>query len=130
MALQFNRESVNDYTITAYDVGSVRVNETTFTSSIALGHATAAHAWAHGEALDGDALAEGVKLDAEIVIIGTGTRHRFPKPEALRPLIEARIGFEVMESRAACRTYNVLLAEGRKVGLLLVINRQPRFSAI
>lgn len=121
MAVQFNRESANDFTITAYDPGSVRVGQTTFTHSIALGHATAATAWSHAAVLDADALRAGTELDCEIVIIGTGSAHRFPKPEALRPLIDARIGFEFMESRAACRTYNVLLSEGRKVGLLLVV---------
>ncbi|MGL4233491.1 MAG: Mth938-like domain-containing protein [Casimicrobium sp.] len=121
MALQFTRESANEFTITAYDAGSVRVGEVTFTQSIGLAHATAARPWTHSDLLDAEALAEGTKLDAEIVIIGSGATHRFPKPEALRPLIEARIGFEVMESRAACRTYNVLLSEGRKVGLLLVV---------
>lgn len=121
MAVQFNRETVNDFTITAYDPGSVRVGEATFTQSIALAHATAARDWAHTGELDAAALQAGTQLDCEILIIGTGPTHRFPRPEALRPLIEARIGFEVMASRAACRTYNVLLGEGRKVGLLLVV---------
>jgi uncharacterized protein len=71
--------------------------------------------------LTAEAVALGTSIDAEIVIIGTGEKHVFPKPEALRPLIESRIGFEIMHSRAACRTYNVLLAEGRKVGLLLLV---------
>lgn len=121
MALQFTRESTNEFTITAYELGSVRVGDVTFTQSIALAHSTAAHAWTHSAVLDADALRHATTLGCEIVLIGTGTTHRFPKPEALRPLIEARIGFEVMDSRAACRTYNVLLSEGRKVGLLLVV---------
>lgn len=121
MALQFTRESTNEFTITAYDPGRVRVGDKTFNQSIALSHSSSARAWSGSASLTPEALAEGAMLNAEIVIVGTGTKHRFPKPEALRPLIEARVGFEVMESRAACRTYNVLLQEGRKVGLLLVI---------
>lgn len=66
-------------------------------------------------------ISRGTSLDAEIILIGTGAKHVFLKHEVLRPLIEARIGFELMASSAACRTYNVLLAEGRKVGLLLLI---------
>ena len=54
-------------------------------------------------------------LGPELVVFGSGARLRFPRPAVLRPLIEARIGVETMDSAAACRTYNVLLAEGRRV---------------
>ncbi len=54
-------------------------------------------------------------LQAQVVIIGTGARQRFPAPALLRPLIEAGIGFEIMDLPAACRTYNILASEGRKV---------------
>ena len=54
-------------------------------------------------------------LEPEIVILGTGTRQRFPRPGLLRDLITARIGVEVMDTAAACRTYNILMTEGRKV---------------
>lgn len=56
-----------------------------------------------------------VHLRPEIVIFGSGARLRFAKPAVLRPLIDARIGLETMDTAAACRTYNVLLAEGRSV---------------
>ncbi|HNC62671.1 MAG: Mth938-like domain-containing protein [Candidatus Accumulibacter sp.] len=61
-------------------------------------------------------------LDAEIVLLGTGRQLRFPSPELLRPLLQAQKGLEVMDVPAACRTYNILMAEGRKVavGLLLL----------
>ncbi len=60
-------------------------------------------------------------LDAEIVLLGTGKLLRFPSPDLLRPLVRAQKGLEVMDLPAACRTYNVLMGEGRKVavGLLL-----------
>jgi uncharacterized protein len=51
----------------------------------------------------------------EVVILGTGVTHRFPKPEVIRPLAAAGIGFEAMETKAACRTYNILMSEGRQV---------------
>lgn len=51
----------------------------------------------------------------EIVLLGTGPKLRFPHPALTRPLIEARIGLEVMDTGAACRTYNLLAGEGRKV---------------
>ena len=60
-------------------------------------------------------------LDAEIILLGTGQQLRFPRPELMRPLVQAQKGLEVMDLQAACRTYNILAAEGRKVavGLLL-----------
>ena len=51
----------------------------------------------------------------EVVILGTGWRLHFPKPEVLRPLIQRGIGMESMDSAAAVRTYNVLASEGRRV---------------
>lgn len=51
----------------------------------------------------------------EIVILGTGATLRFPRPEFARPVTAAGIGLEVMDTKAACRTYNILVAEGRRV---------------
>ena len=67
-----------------------------------------------------DALAEAhftrlIELAPELVIFGSGERLRFVRPAVLRGLIERRIGVETMDTAAACRTYNVLLAEGRSV---------------
>ena len=59
---------------------------------------------------------------AEIVLLGTGARQRFPNPALLAPLIEARIGFEIMDTPAACRTYNILMAEGRQVAAALLFD--------
>lgn len=65
-------------------------------------------------------LAAATTLGAEILIVGTGKRQRFPQPALLRPLIEARIGFEFMDLAAACRTYNILVGESRAVALALL----------
>jgi uncharacterized protein len=56
-----------------------------------------------------------LELNPELVIFGSGPRLRFARPALLRALIERRIGIESMDTAAACRTYNVLLAEGRAV---------------
>lgn len=62
------------------------------------------------------------ELGVEIVLIGTGSRQRFPKPALLRPLMDARIGFEIMDLAAACRTYNILVGEGRSVAAALIFD--------
>jgi uncharacterized protein len=54
-------------------------------------------------------------LTPEIILLGSGTKLRFPAPVLTRSLIQANIGLEVMDSPAACRTYNILMAEGRSV---------------
>lgn len=63
-----------------------------------------------------------VQFQPEVVLFGTGTVLRFPRPELLRALVEARIGFEAMDTRAACRTFNVLASEGRKVAAAVLID--------
>ncbi len=120
MAMQFVREAPAASSITAFDGHEFHIGEQRLQGSIVLSHALPARAWTATDPLDAMSLAVALDLQAEIVIIGTGAQHRFPPPEALRPLIEAGIAFEIMATRAACRTYNVLLNEGRKVGALLL----------
>lgn len=64
-----------------------------------------------------------VALAPGILLLGTGIRQRFPALTVLRPLIEARIGYEVMDVPAACRTYNLLTSEGRNVAAALLFDR-------
>ena len=67
------------------------------------------------------ALAE---LDAELVLFGSGERLRFPPSAWLVPLMHKRIGVETMDTRAACRTYNILAGEGRRV-VLAALQERP-----
>ena len=64
--------------------------------------------------------------ELDILLLGTGTRLRFPHPSLTRALVAARIGLEVMDIGALCRTYNILTAEGRNVGAAVLI--EPRVS--
>ena len=56
-----------------------------------------------------------IELDPEIVLLGTGGQLQFPDPDVLSPLVFNNIGFEIMDTGAACRAYNFLMGEGRKV---------------
>src|SRR4051812_41655990 len=56
----------------------------------------------------------------EIILLGTGPKQRFPHPSLTAPLAQAGIGVEVMDLKAACRTYNILVAEERKVAAALL----------
>jgi uncharacterized protein len=62
-----------------------------------------------------------LSLQPEMVLFGTGAALRFPHPRLTRSLIQAGIGVEVMDTAAACRTYNILMAEGRRVAAALLI---------
>jgi uncharacterized protein len=59
-------------------------------------------------------------LGAEIVLLGTGARQRFPHPRLTAVLTSSGVGVEVMDLKAACRTYNILVAEERKVAAALM----------
>ena len=70
-------------------------------------------------------------LGPELVIFGSGSRIRFPKPAWLRPLMARRIGIETMDTAAASRTYNVLLAEGRTVLVALLFEAaRPQAASV
>lgn len=65
--------------------------------------------------------AELLKLRPEVVLLGTGARMRFPDRDCTADLIAQGIGVEVMDTPAACRTYNFLIADGRKVAAALIV---------
>lgn len=73
------------------------------------------------EDLDAARFSQVLALQPEVLIFGSGPRLRFPRPAWLQALYEQRVGVETMDSAAACRTYNVLAAEGRKVVAALLL---------
>jgi uncharacterized protein len=74
------------------------------------------------DAADFDAV---LALQPEVVIFGSGKQLRFAAPGLMRGLIERRIGVETMDTAAACRTYNVLVSEGRRAVAALLMWRRP-----
>jgi uncharacterized protein len=62
-----------------------------------------------------------LESNPEIIILGSGIEHVFPKIDVLQPIADKNLGFEVMNNQSAARTYNVLVAEERKVACLLII---------
>ncbi len=110
-------------TITGYGADFVEVNGERHQQSLVVLPTRLEPHWRLGPAnqITAEAVQFLVSCEAEIVLIGTGTEQRFPFPATLRPLIEAGIGFEVMSTPAACRTYNILVAEDRLVAAGLVL---------
>jgi uncharacterized protein len=69
----------------------------------------------------GEELAALAELDMDVLLLGTGKSLHFPGTEQLAALISLGIGYEVMNSAAACRTFNILAAEGRRVAAAIII---------
>ncbi|MCL4745737.1 MAG: Mth938-like domain-containing protein [Burkholderiaceae bacterium] len=104
-------------TVTAYGEGFVEINARRFEVALIVRPEGEVIAW---EARQFELLApEHFELIAahapDLVVLGTGARQRFPDPSLTASLARAAIGVEVMDTRAACRTYNILMSEGRKV---------------
>jgi len=110
-------------TITGYGDGYVEINKAPYAHSVVLSSDGGISEWSaqNFESLEAKDFSQLVDLKPELILIGTGSRQRFPKPELLKALIEAKIGFEIMDSQAACRTYNILVGEGRQVLLALIV---------
>ena len=109
-------------TITGYGEGYVMVNgQRRDTSVVVLPDRVEIWAARSFEALTADDFAFLKTLDAEIVLLGTGARQRFPHPRLTAALAQAGIGLEVMDVQAACRTYNILAAEDRAVVAALLL---------
>jgi uncharacterized protein len=108
---------------TEYGEDFVSVNGERYTTSLVVMRDKLLAPWAPGSFAEITAahLASIVPLGCEIVLLGTGGLQRFPPPSVTRPLIEAAIGVEIMSTQAACRTYNILAAEDRKVAAALVL---------
>ncbi|HEY9237334.1 MAG TPA: Mth938-like domain-containing protein [Burkholderiaceae bacterium] len=103
--------------IARHGPGGVLVNGVEHRRSVIVPWAGAVVPWPvdRFEALGEEHFQALVALGPELVIFGSGPKIRFARPGLLKPLIERRIGVETMDTAAACRTYNVLLAEGRSV---------------
>ena len=109
--------------ILSYGEGFVVVNEAHLETSLILMPETLVIDWPPttvGE-LSAEHLAIVTDLEPELIVIGTGNRQVFPKTEVLRPIIDGGIGFEIMDTHADCRTYNILMAEGRIVAAALLM---------
>jgi uncharacterized protein len=113
--------------ITGYADDHVLINRQRHAGNLVILADRLVQGWAPGgfaglSAADFEAI---LPLGPEILLIGTGRRQRFPNPALLRPLMEARIGFEVMDLAAACRTYNILVSESRAVAVALLFDPAP-----
>lgn len=122
--MKLHATSTQQYqTVTGYEVDSVDINAVRFAHSLLVLPEVAPLAWpvASFESLSAADFALIEAQTPDVVILGTGSRQRFVNPKLLTSLTARRIGVECMDNQAACRTYNILMAEGRKVALALIL---------
>jgi uncharacterized protein len=125
--MKIERETGTGQRIRSYAPGKVRVNDTVYTASVVLTPEDVLPDWP--PRLFADLASEHFDAIAarrpEVVILGTGSKLKFPSPAVLAPLTRAGVGVEVMDTAAACRTYNILASDGRKViAALLMIDAE------
>jgi uncharacterized protein len=109
--------------ITGSGPGWVRIGLQEYRENVVLMPDVIRTGWApHGADALTEADYEGL-LDyaPDLVVLGTGPTIRFPHPRLTQALLAARVGVEVMDTAAACRTFNVLTSEGRKVLAALIV---------
>ena len=123
--MKLHATSTQQYqTITAYDAAGVEINLVRHSASLFVLPEVAPEPWPV-DSFDQLSEAHFAQIDAaapDVVILGTGERQRFVHPKLIGALTARRIGVECMNNQAACRTYNILMAEGRKVALALIFD--------
>lgn len=110
-------------TVTAYGPGYIEINLVRHTTSLLVMPEGEVRPWpvSRFEDLEPAHFEQLAELGPEVVLLGTGTRLRFPHPRLTASLSRRHVGVDAMDLQAACRTYNILMAEGRKVAAVLLL---------
>ncbi len=113
------------YHIQGYADGEIRINDVRHAESLLVTPDTLVTEWGPDslQALNEAHLTAVHELEPEVVLLGTGARQTFPDRGLMLGLLQAGIGLEIMDTASACRTYNVLMSEGRRVVAALIIDR-------
>ena len=121
--MKFHLQAPSANIVTGSGPGWIRVGRDEYRGNVVLLPEAVATGWAPAglDALTAADVAALLAYTPEIVLLGTGAAQRFLHPRVLAPLTDARVGVETMDTRAACRTFNILVGEGRRVAAALVI---------
>jgi uncharacterized protein len=125
--MKFQPDRFDAQSITGYGPGWIGVGAEKIHTSLLLGSRGLRETWpcARFEDLAPGHFADLARHDAELILLGSGSRLRFVTPAWLQPLMARRIGIETMDTAAACRTYNILAGEGRNVIAALILETPP-----
>lgn len=122
--MKFSRDPVNALTIRRVERGQIRIGEDAYDETVALTAESivtdvAPPALEHLRARHLQALLD---RQPEMLVIGTGWTHALPPRDLMFEMARRGIGLEVMDTPAACRTFNILVAEGRRPAALLIMD--------
>ena len=112
----------NGYLVQSYGPEGIRVSARLYTRGLILAPQRIFENWgpARPELLDAGHLQTPIDLNPELIVLGTGRSQVFPAPVVYAEVLARGVGFEVMDTGAACRTYNILVSEGRRVAAALL----------
>jgi len=121
--MKFHLSAATGNIVTGHGPGWVRVGAIEYRESLVLTPEAIGPGWAPGgfETLAEADFARLLEGRPDVVLLGTGEVIRFPHPRLTRALAAGRVGLEVMDTAAACRTFNILAAEGRRVTAALIV---------
>lgn len=110
------------YSIQAYDSEQITINERRYCSSLILTANQLIDDWpvTSLESMTVEDIRPVISLEPDVVLLGTGERQIFPNIEILAAFAEQGLGVEVMNTGALCRTFNILVAEDRKVAAAII----------
>jgi len=121
--VNFARDQISAITVRQVEPGAIKIGDETISENVVLFR----NAIQHGISIDNVAALQEQDLDdllsqqPEIVIFGTGWKSQRPPRELVFAMARRGIGFETMDTPAACRTFNILISEGRDVAAILII---------
>lgn len=115
--MQLTRDSSAVHFIRAWEPGRLRVADRWLTGNVIVSSEQILEGWTAIEPhrLTIDELEAALALEPTIIVLGTGTEHLLPDVDLMAEVAKRSVGLEIMSTPAACRTFNVLLQEQRRV---------------
>tara|TARA_R110000868_G_scaffold84822_6_gene238948 strand:+ start:17475 stop:17849 length:375 start_codon:yes stop_codon:yes gene_type:complete len=121
--MKFQQEQSDNIVINAYEPGGITVDKQTYQHSLIISPTNVYLDWpvSNIENLQAEHFNQIIELKPEILLLGVGDALTFPDSEILAAVHAARIGVEIMDNAAACRTYNILAGEDRNVVVAIIL---------
>jgi uncharacterized protein len=122
--MKVSRDPLAPLTVRRISRGEIQIGNESVSHDVLLTVDQAIRPWTASDiaALDESDFAPVIESQPEIIVLGTGWQPRFPPRELIFAMARRGIGFETMNTPAACRTFNILLNEGRRAAAVLIVD--------
>jgi len=123
MKIELDSTTTHPNRISSYEQGSIQISNERFVNSFIITPSIVIHNWPPQTFADiaSHHLEQILEMKPELILLGTGRQQHFLESDLFLNVAKLNIGFEVMDTGAACRSYNILLEEGRNVAAALLI---------